>query len=217
LLSYFRTVAFIAQTFKVQSLLDVPTKNMANAIYVTEMKSIFIIIRCFVILSVLSASAARASSVPSFTIHYDAWNSSGGGANSNQSFSNASKVGIAQDYMQRADTTTGRSSIVVTNSIGPAVSLADLSGNVLLLEDSANSNLMSLFGFASTSQSGDDIFPALGKASGGESGSYDDVPVDSVQEPQTYAMLLAGLGLILFTARRRINNGRFGKLSEGRI
>ena len=35
---------------------------------------------------------------------------------------------------------------------------------------------------------------------------FDNIVVTAVPEPETYAMLLAGLGLLGFTARHRCNN-----------
>ena len=46
----------------------------------------------------------------------------------------------------------------------------------------------------------------LSSASGGYSGTITTNPVAAIPEPETYAMMLAGLGLLGFSARRRNKN-----------
>jgi hypothetical protein len=45
-----------------------------------------------------------------------------------------------------------------------------------------------------------------GSQGGGSGGGSNNYPISPVPEPQTYAMLLIGLGLVGFSARRRVKN-----------
>ncbi|MGZ3181018.1 MAG: FxDxF family PEP-CTERM protein [Telluria sp.] len=57
---------------------------------------------------------------------------------------------------------------------------------------------------------GDYTIKVTGNANGSHGGTYGfDMQLAAVPEPETYAMLLAGLGLVGFAARRRNTNEKF--------
>ena len=62
--------------------------------------------------------------------------------------------------------------------------------------------------FSSSLAAGDYVIKVTGNANGSHGGTY-GFAMTLVPEPETYAMLLAGLGLIGFATRRRSENEKF--------
>ena len=84
-------------------------------------------------------------------------------------------------------------------------SFGNLSGSVLNgVAGGGTHNWLHYAGLVTLSGSSDLIFKAAG-ASDSYGGSLDNISVTAVPEPETYAMLLAGLGLMGTIARRRTN------------
>lgn len=92
---------------------------------------------------------------------------------------------------------------VAAGSNGLSYSLGDLSGSVLNTTAGTNSNNWQHFeGIVTLNGLSKLTFGAIG-ASDSYGGSLDNVSVTAVPEPETYAMMLAGLGMIGTIVRRR--------------
>lgn len=92
--------------------------------------------------------------------------------------------------------------------ISPSVALPPITGSPI---GSGGPGPISFFAYSGAAAPGNYWLHLVGSKvtsslSGGYSGTITTDPVAAVPEPETYAMLLIGLGLLGFAARRRKNN-----------
>ena len=156
-----------------------------------------------VVLTMWLGFASGAANATALT--FSGWTSGGGGYSTG--FGNSVTAAFTDwlDFTLPADASGNGASNVISLGLGSGITLSRFE-----LWDGAN-----LLGSGSTGGTGSFLTFAGGtipgsyelKIEGSGTGSYfGNIVISPVPEPQTYAMLLAGLGLVGFSARRRNDN-----------